>query len=109
MSVTSEFEMDGDDFNGVRFTYSDGVSKMAFSGCRWDIEETKEKFRLFLEKAEQGQFATVEFEGSNGESSVSHNKGRVCFSVSKYGGNGSGDMSVTLPLELCIPALKNVS
>ncbi|AQQ73873.1 hypothetical protein [Kurlavirus BKC-1] len=109
MSLTSEFEMDGDDFNGVRFIYSDGVVKTNFSGHLWDILETKQRFRAFLEKAKRGEFTCIEFEGCNGESSVYHNKGFVSFTVSKYGGSGCGDLSVTLPLDLCIPALENVS
>nr|WRK65325.1 hypothetical protein MarFTME_280 [Marseillevirus futianmevirus] len=109
MSLTSEFEMDGSDFNGVRFIYSDGVVKTSFSGLLWDIEETKQRFRSFLEKAKKGEFANLEFEGCNGESSVCHKKGFVSFTVSKYGGNGCGDLSVTLPLDLCIPALENVA
>lgn len=109
MSLTSEFEMDGDDFNGVRFTYSDGVVSTNFFGLLWDILETKRRFRSFLEKAKKGEFANIEFEGCNGESSVCHNKGFVSFSVSKYGGDGCGDLSVTLPLDLCIPALENVA
>lgn len=109
MSLTSEFEMDGSDFNGVRFIYSDGVVKTNFSGLLWDILETKQMFRSFLEKAKRGEFAYLEFEGSNGESSVCHNKGFISFVVSKYGGDGCGDLSVTLPLNMCIPALENVA
>lgn len=109
MSLTSDFEMDGDDFNGVRFIYSDGVVLTNFFGLLWDILETKRRFRSFLEKAKKGEFANIVFEGCNGESSVCHSKGFVSFTVSKYGGNGCGDLSVTLPLNMCIPALENVA
>nr|WNL49557.1 hypothetical protein MarFTMF_041 [Marseillevirus sp.] len=109
MSLTSEFEMDGDDFNGVKFTYSDGVVEFEFCGYLWDIEETKERFGRFLRNAKNGELSIVEFENSNGDSSITHKNGRIHFNVSKYGGNGSGDLSVTLPLELCIPALENLS
>lgn len=56
MSLTSEFEMDGDDFNGVKFTYSDGVVEFEFCGYLWDIEETKERFGRFLRNAKNGEF-----------------------------------------------------
>ncbi|AGV01380.1 hypothetical protein C8_31 [Cannes 8 virus] len=108
MSLTASLEMDGDDFNGVCFTYTDGVVKMEFSGCLWSLNETKEILKKFLDEAKAGKFSHIEFEGSNGESSISHSGGEVSFSVAKYGGNGSGDMSFSLPLSMCVSAIESV-
>ncbi|AMQ10527.1 hypothetical protein [Brazilian marseillevirus] len=108
MSLTSEYEFDGDDFNGASFTYSDGILNLHFSGSRWELEETKEKFRELVSNLKEGKSTTIEFEGWNGCSVITAKPSQVSFCVSKYGGAGSGDIDFSLPLEKCVSAFENL-
>ncbi|AHA46309.1 hypothetical protein ISTM_411 [Insectomime virus] len=111
MSLTSEYlfdELDNNAFNGVGFEYADGIVKMEFTASNWDVEETKEEFQKLVKKAKEGKTESIRFESANGESCILVKDGRVHFCVAKYGGNGSGDISFSLPLELCLPSLEKL-
>ena len=111
MSLTSEYlfdELDNNAFNGVGFEYTDGIVKMEFTASNWDVEETKEEFQKLVKNAKEGKTENIRFESANGESCILVKDGRVHFCVAKYGGNGSGDISFSLPLELCLSSLEKL-
>ncbi|AEA07295.1 conserved hypothetical protein [Lausannevirus] len=109
MSLISEFTMDGDEFVGVAFKYTDGIVNMEFGGYRWGLEKTKKKFAELLKEVKEGKNCYLEFEGWNGQSVINVLNSKVTFSVAKHGGSGSGDMEFTLPLNKCIAAFENLS
>ncbi|AMQ10526.1 hypothetical protein [Brazilian marseillevirus] len=106
MSLTSEFEYNGNEFSGVVFTYSDEVVKMVFDGSGPSLEKTKELLRKFVDDAKAGNYATVKF--VRGSSISTESDDRVSFVVAKYEKTGSGYVDFSLPIDLCLPAFESL-
>jgi len=109
MSLASSFEFDGEIFTGVSFVYSDGAVKMNFSASGFTLERTKKLIKKFVDDAKNKKYATIAFGSTNdGITVATEEEDKVTFTVSKYEKRGTGDLELSLPLNVCLPAFESL-
>lgn len=103
LEITVVRDDDNEDYV-IQFITSEGYSfKANFGGI---VE--KQHWVKLLDSIKNNIRDYIIFESCNGSAEITTDCGSCIFSVSRYGGDGYGDISVTVPSKLCIDAFEKL-